>query len=157
MEPKAEQCSQRYLDFGINRQDWPVVVIGFAAMMAIAIPVGYLLGAIKPHLPTALAGGTGAWEALLKLVKEPLETSFFEELFFRALIFGWMAKRLPLEAAAILSTLIFGLTHIPAGLAMVVFATVLGYILAKAYARTKRIMVPVIIHYLVILAGSFLL
>jgi membrane protease YdiL (CAAX protease family) len=154
MSLQLNRTEKATLDFGLRTSDWRVIAIGFAVMLAIVVPVGYIFGAIKPHLPD-LALHT--WNGWLRLVKEPLETSLFEELLFRAALFGWLARHWHVEAAALFSTAIFALLHFPGGVAMIFFAFVLGYILAKAYAATGRIMVPIFIHYLVIVAGMFLL
>lgn len=142
------------IDFRLQTGDWRTIPLAAALMLAISVAVGIGFGAIVPHIPVVAAHSFWDW---LSFVKHPLETAVFEELFFRGLIFGGLRRVMPLEAAAIVSTLIFALLHWPAGLAMVVFAAVLGYILAKAYAKTGRISVPIAIHVLVIFAGMFLL
>lgn len=67
-----------------------------------------------------------------------------EEIIFRKIIFGELHKRMNFFFAALLSTLVFAIVHNdPAHLLM--YAT-MGFVFAFLYVKTKRILVPIIVH-----------
>lgn len=67
-----------------------------------------------------------------------------EEILFRKIIFGSFYKRMNFFLAALLSALIFGLIHMdPTHLLM--YAS-MGFVFAFLYVKTKRIIVPIIVH-----------
>jgi membrane protease YdiL (CAAX protease family) len=69
-----------------------------------------------------------------------------EEMVFRGLIFGALAPRIGVLAAALLSALLFGLVHGD----QVLFPTLaaLGFINALLYANTGNLLVPITLHAL---------
>jgi membrane protease YdiL (CAAX protease family) len=71
---------------------------------------------------------------------------FAEEVLFRGLIFGGLAQRMPLAAAAAISAVLFALSH---GLGVVAPIFVLGLGLAYVYARTGTIWAPMVTHAVV--------
>ncbi len=70
-----------------------------------------------------------------------------EEIAFRGVIFGWLRRRLSFLPAAILQALPFGLLHIQ--LEHVLYATLLGVMLALARERGRSLWVPVVIHVVI--------
>lgn len=70
-----------------------------------------------------------------------------EEVAFRGVIFGWLRRRLSFLPAAILQALPFGLLHIQ--LEHVLYATLLGVMLALARERGRSLWVPVAIHVVI--------
>ena len=80
---------------------------------------------------------------LLAAVLAPLA----EEVAFRGVIFSWLRRRLSFLPAAILQALPFGLLHIQ--LEHVLYATLLGAMLALARERGRSLWVPVAIHVVI--------
>jgi len=68
-----------------------------------------------------------------------------EELYFRGLIHSWLQSRFGLGLRIVLSSLIFGLAHLPA-VATAVSDFILGLICAVAYERSRSIWLPVALH-----------
>lgn len=67
-----------------------------------------------------------------------------EEIVFRKVIFGAFYKRMGFFMAAILSSLIFGIIHLD--LTHLLIYTAMGFVFAFLYVKTKRIIVPIIVH-----------
>ena len=80
---------------------------------------------------------------LLAAVLAPLA----EEVAFRGVLFSWLRRRLSFIPAAILQALPFGLLHIQ--LEHVLYATLLGAMLALARERGRSLWVPVAIHVVI--------
>jgi uncharacterized protein len=70
-----------------------------------------------------------------------------EEAFFRGLLQHRLPGPRPLAVAA--SALLFGLVHLPAGVAYAALATVLGFGCALVYERTRRIETAIAVHFAV--------
>ncbi|UJL47121.1 CPBP family intramembrane metalloprotease [Virgibacillus sp. NKC19-16] len=67
-----------------------------------------------------------------------------EEIIFRKIIFGQFYARTNFFIAALLSALIFGFIHLdPTHL--LIYAS-MGFVFAFLYVKTKRILVPIIVH-----------
>lgn len=67
-----------------------------------------------------------------------------EEIIFRKIIFGSLYKRMNFFLAGLLSALIFGFIHgEPQNILL--YAS-MGYVFAYLYVKTKRIIVPIIVH-----------
>ncbi|WP_373895198.1 lysostaphin resistance A-like protein [Virgibacillus natechei] len=67
-----------------------------------------------------------------------------EEIIFRKIIFGQFYAKTNFFIAALLSALIFGIIHLdPTHL--LVYAS-MGFVFAFLYVKTKRILVPIIVH-----------
>ncbi|MDR1473857.1 MAG: CPBP family intramembrane metalloprotease [Lactobacillales bacterium] len=70
-----------------------------------------------------------------------------EEITFRGIIMGKLLKNLP-WLSLILSSLLFGLAHIPSDLGSWVSYGGMGLILGLVYMRTKRLEVNICVHFL---------
>ncbi|MFD2130471.1 CPBP family intramembrane glutamic endopeptidase [Pseudogracilibacillus auburnensis] len=68
----------------------------------------------------------------------------FEELIFRKILFGTLHKKLHFFWAALISSLIFGVLHMDL-LHILIYVT-MGFVFAYLYVKTKRIIVPIIVH-----------
>ena len=67
-----------------------------------------------------------------------------EEIIFRKIIFGEFHKRMNFFFAALLSAFVFGIIHgEPEHL---LIYTAMGFVFAFLYVKTKRIIVPIIVH-----------
>lgn len=67
-----------------------------------------------------------------------------EEIVFRKIIFGALHKRFDFAIAAVISSLLFGLAH--QELSFLLTYTSMGFVFAFLYAKTKRIVVPIVAH-----------
>lgn len=67
-----------------------------------------------------------------------------EELLFRGLIFRWLRGRLDFAAAAVVSSVVFGLAHQRP--VQVVVTTVLGFALAWLYERSRSLVPAILLH-----------
>lgn len=69
-----------------------------------------------------------------------------EEIFFRGFFFGALRAKMPFWGAALISGLVFGLVHIPSGIAQAPPLALLGVVLAWLYERTGSLGAPMIMH-----------
>lgn len=69
-----------------------------------------------------------------------------EELVFRKILFGTFYKRWNFLVAVILSSLIFAVLHMDLVHTLIYFA--MGVVFAFLYVKTKRIIVPILVHML---------
>lgn len=67
-----------------------------------------------------------------------------EEIIFRKIIFGVLYKHTNFFIAGIISALIFGIIH-QEPKHLLIYAS-MGFVLAYVYVKTKRIIVPIIVH-----------
>lgn len=73
-----------------------------------------------------------------------LSAPILEEILFRKILFGLLDERFGFMIAAILSSTIFSLIHEDFSHFLVYFA--MGFVFAYLYARTQRILVPILVH-----------
>jgi membrane protease YdiL (CAAX protease family) len=81
-----------------------------------------------------------------------------EELYFRGLIHSWFQSRLGPGLRIFLSSLIFGLWHLPA-VGTAAAGVIFGLIVAVAYERSRSIWLPIALHMLnniFLIAGLYL-
>jgi len=94
--------------------------------------------------------GTSGWEALLVPLTELVLVALFEETLFRGVLYRNLERLLGSWAALAISSLVFGLAHLPnanvtvAGIAVTVVA---GLLFAAAYLVTRRLWLPVGMHF----------
>lgn len=69
-----------------------------------------------------------------------------EEFVFRKILFGTFYKKWNFLVAAILSSLIFAVVHMDLMHTLIYFA--MGVVFAYLYVKTKRIIVPILVHML---------
>lgn len=67
-----------------------------------------------------------------------------EELIFRKIIFGTLYKRMNFFLAVLISSFLFGVLHLELQHILIYFA--MGVALAYVYVKTKRIIVPILVH-----------
>ncbi|GLO65001.1 MULTISPECIES: type II CAAX endopeptidase family protein [Oceanobacillus] len=67
-----------------------------------------------------------------------------EEIIFRKIIFGELYKRMNFFFAGLLSAVIFGFIHLDPT-HILIYAS-MGFVFAFLYVKTKRIIVPIIVH-----------
>lgn len=125
----------------VLKQTCPIALITGAAVLGIAMHIGYIEPDLKITQVTALF-----------LVTNLFFTVIAEEAFFR----GFLQERLSLFLcrfrygrliAAICSALLFGAAHAAGGTTYLLLASLAGLGYAYAYFVTRRIEAPVIIHF----------
>jgi len=82
--------------------------------------------------------------APLFIIIPALIAPILEEIIFRKIIFGGLYKKTNFFIAATLSALIFGFIHGEPE-HILIYAS-MGYVFAFLYVKTKRIIVPIIVH-----------
>ena len=144
------------LDVRVHIGDIRLILFGFLATLAVALPIGYGTG----FLVSPAAQWQQGLERLLSfdaLVDIP-QIVLFEEILFRALLFGGLYNRLGLGPAVAASACIFGVLHlIQFPYPMAVMATWAGVVFALQYARTRRLSTPMITHALIVAVQFFVL
>lgn len=84
--------------------------------------------------------GTGAWWGVALMV---VAVPVFEEFIFRGLLFAGLKKTWSLRRSVLASSLLFAIFHPPM---FVIPSFLLGLMTALSYARTKALVVPVVVH-----------
>ena len=118
-------------------------LIGGAAMVASLIGGLVLVGAYRVE-------GTGAtWAALAAGFAQMAFVGVFEELLSRAIVFRLLERSLGTWAALLISSLLFGLAHLPgndASALSVVIAVLAGAFFGAAYLATRRVWLCIGLH-----------
>lgn len=95
---------------------------------------------------TLFAAGMDSWLGIvLSLVGIGVLAPIAEELLFRGLVYDWFRQKMPIWAAVVFSSLLFGLGHYDSWL-VVVSAFIMGLALALSYELSKSIWVPIFTH-----------
>ena len=102
--------------------------------------LGLLSGAVHPEV------GLPPWWLIFALSNLFL-TSLTEEAFFRGYLQSAISSKLGTALGIVAASLLFGLAHFGGGLALVVFASVLGAACGLGYYATGRLWVPVLMHF----------
>ncbi len=71
-----------------------------------------------------------------------------EELFYRGYLFALLCSLMPEAAAAVVSTVMFGLAHVYQGVRGIVMTTVLGGVFMGMYLLSGSLVVPMLAHAL---------
>jgi len=119
------------------------LILAWSGQIVAALIETYLFG-IDP--------GSENTEAILELTRiNPLlfiipaiVGPILEELVFRKIIFGTFYKRMNFFLAAIFSSIIFAILHLD--FSHILIYTAIGFVFAFLYVKTKRIIVPIIVH-----------
>lgn len=118
----------------------------YALSIAANVAQSQLVGSHPQDLVVAFGAHVGARAYLIDLLNGSVIAPFSEELFFRGLIFGGLAQRMPVAVAAIVSALLFALLH---GIGVLAPIFILGLGLAYVYRRTGTIWASMATHSLV--------
>jgi membrane protease YdiL (CAAX protease family) len=123
------------------RRTLPIAAVTMIVVLAIAVGVGFVAPQFKlpPYTPVFLATNL-------------LFTCVAEEAFFRGFLQERLANALPDNRAwqasvVVFSGVLFGLAHLGGGTVYALLATLCGLGYAYAYAVTKRIEAPIIVHF----------
>lgn len=125
----------------------------------IEFALGLLMGAVLFVATASILGlfgvwqidGTNAWTAMVYPLSIALGAAFFEEIFFRGILFRIAEESLGSWLAIALSAAVFGLVHglNPAASAISILAIGLesGVLLAAAYMYSRRLWLPIGLHF----------
>lgn len=135
--------------FELNRKDWREVLINFALLAVIVLPLGLLTGFVRPSaaLPS-IAEIVGRGAAIFFFVALP------EELLFRGVIHCYLERVLrwtPLATLS-LSSIIFGAAHLdnPPNVGYYfILASIAGFFYGRTYLRTGKIVPAALVHLLI--------
>lgn len=90
--------------------------------------------------------GLDSWQGIvLSLLGIGVLVPIAEEIFFRGLLFDWFRNKMPIWAAVLITSLLFGLAHYDSWIVMV-STFIMGVALALAYQYTKSIWISIFIH-----------
>jgi CAAX protease family protein len=143
----------RPADLGLRRPSG--AALRYAAAFGIALYVASIginvlqirvAGAHPQDLVLAFGAHSGLRAYVLDLLNGAVIAPFSEEIFFRGLIFGSLARRMPTAGAAAASALLFALLH---GVGVIAPIFVLGLGLAYVYHRTGSVWASMLTHSLV--------
>ncbi|HWQ58534.1 MAG TPA: CPBP family intramembrane glutamic endopeptidase [Clostridia bacterium] len=98
---------------------------------------------------SAMLGGTGALAIIASILVAPIA----EEVFFRGLVYTRLRRAMPSIAAALISSLIFGLLH--QQLIWVCYAFAVGLAMAAVFERTLSTRATIAVHLAFNLAGGY--
>ncbi|MBP2259043.1 CPBP family intramembrane glutamic endopeptidase [Virgibacillus alimentarius] len=110
----------------------------------LAITIETNLFGIKPGSANTEAIVNIARSAPLFIIIPALIAPILEEIIFRKIIFGVLYTRTNFFIAAVLSALVFGIIH-GEPMHILIYAS-MGFVFAFLYVKTKRIIVPIIVH-----------
>jgi len=140
------QLSGTGFDFHLRWSDWKTGLRELAFFTPPVIVLGLALGFIHPHrnLP-----GVGA--ALLRWVGIFFFTAVPEELFFRAWVQNLLERRIGRQAALVIASVLFGLSHFNKRSAhfnwrYVLLATIAGIFYGRAWRENRRVPASTITH-----------
>lgn len=142
---------------GLSQRDWrreASIGLGVFLIIATGLVVFFSIMGAPPRLkgwPTAfnLTYVTAYLTWLFTVVLQAVAVAISEEAIFRGWLTTFLLTRLSWrDGAALISAVIFGLTHFDKGLGDVVFTALLGYLLALLYIWRKNLTAAIAVHAL---------
>ena len=144
------QLSGTGFDFHLRWSDWKTGLRELVFFAPAVIALGLALGFIHPH-----ANRPGIGSATLRWVLIFLFTAVPEELFFRAWVQNLLERRVGRQAALVVASVIFGLSHFNKRLSArmphfnwpyVLLATIAGIFYGRAWRENRRVPASTITH-----------
>lgn len=133
-------------DFRLKWSDWTTGLRELAFFAPLVLALGLALGFIHPHknLP-ALGTAVLRWVGIFFFVAVP------EELFFRAWVQNLLERRLSRNAALVIASALFGLSHFNKRTThfnwqYVLLATIAGIFYGRAWRERRRVAASTITH-----------
>jgi len=127
-----------------------LAAVGYIAYIVFAAIYGAIVQPEQDDLTRELGLDDGGFGVIAAGVLIIAVAPVAEEVFFRGFMYGGLRSRLPVWAAALISSGIFGLLHYtdPDSIAVVPQLALLGVLLAWLYERTGSLWPPIILHVL---------
>jgi membrane protease YdiL (CAAX protease family) len=119
------------------------VFMAFASQTIAGLIETYLLGITQGSQNTADIMNITITAPLFMIIPMVI-APILEEIIFRKIIFGALYKRFNFFVAALLSAFVFGIIH-GEPQHILIYAG-MGFVFAFLYVKTKRIIVPIIVH-----------
>jgi uncharacterized protein len=140
------QLSGTGFDFHLKWSDWKTGLRELVLFAPFVLVIGLALGFIHPHrnLP-------GVGSALLRWIGIFFFTAVPEELFFRAWVQNLLERRAGRQAALVIASVLFGLSHFNKRSAhfnwrYVLLATIAGIFYGRAWREQRRVPASTITH-----------
>ena len=136
--------------FNPSTVDVKVSVVNFLLFAAIAVPLGLVLGFLRPDFDAAALRGAPAMMGVIFLFN-----ALPEEILFRGLIQNWIEKRIAMRTGSLLiSSVIFGASHLNNGNPLpnyryMLMASIAGVFYGLAWRSRKNVLTSSITHTLV--------
>lgn len=145
MKPDMQQYNMRKETPSANPVLWSIIGV-FLAYFAqfIAVYIETEIFGIPPGSENTAMIMEITRIAPIFMIVPALIAPILEEIIFRKIIFGSLYKRTNFFIAAIISALIFGFIH-GEPIHLLIY-TSMGFVFAYLYVKTKRIIVPIIVH-----------
>jgi membrane protease YdiL (CAAX protease family) len=133
-------------DFHFSWSDWKIGLRELAFFAPVVIAAGLGLGFIHPH-----ANGPTLTKAVLRWVGIFIFIAVLEELFFRAWVQNLLERHLGRNAALVVASILFGLSHFNKRSAhfnwrYVLLATIAGIFYGRAWRSERRVAASAISH-----------
>jgi len=126
---------------------WALALAAIAFVLRIGLSKILIYGMpewAKMAAPPASLHGENIFSIALFLIMTVLITPVVEEIFFRGFLFQWMASRRPIWLAAIISAVMFGVSHIvPAQVISAIFA---GLLIVYIFVASGSIWPAIVFH-----------
>lgn len=130
----------------------PIVLMGLGMNVATNLVMGFL----PEELLSSYEQASSVYDevGLIVLLHTLISAPIVEEWVFRGLVFDRMKKGMPVVAAMIISSVLFGVLH--GNLVWAAYATVLGILLTWVFCRTKSLLASILFHFTYNLCGILL-
>jgi uncharacterized protein len=133
-------------DFHFRWSDWKIGFRELAFFAPVVIAAGLALGFIHPHANVPSLG-----KAILSWMGIFVFIAVLEELFFRAWVQNFLERRLGRNAALVIASIFFGLSHFNKRSAhfnwrYVLLATIAGIFYGRAWREHRRVPASAITH-----------
>jgi uncharacterized protein len=133
-------------DFHFRWSDWKIGLRELAFFAPVVIAAGLALGFIHPHANVPSLG-----KAILSWMGIFVFIAVLEELFFRAWVQNFLERRLGRNAALVIASIFFGLSHFNKRSAhfnwrYVLLATIAGIFYGRAWREHRRVPASAITH-----------
>jgi uncharacterized protein len=106
----------------------------------------FILPAEQSTVPASGQGRLSRLGALAMLLLVGVAIPVVEEMLFRGVLYAWMSEQMPWVAAAVLSSLVFGVAHFESGKPVVAACAVSGLSLAASFHYSHSLFAPILIH-----------
>jgi membrane protease YdiL (CAAX protease family) len=135
-----------------TRKDWSVGLRHYLYFLPVGLPLGLAIGFVR-FRPLALSWWQTAGVALGTFLGMLWVVALAEEFFFRGVMQQGLARRFGNPAAIIVTSIAFGLVHLPfrafPNWKFALVAAVAGLFYGRAYAQAGGIRAAMIVHALV--------
>lgn len=152
----------RQLKNDINIREFTAVIIfNYALSIGMVLTLLFVVTKLAPTdvLASIMEGAevpTEFTSALIGLITASILAPIAEELLFRGVLLTRMKRKIGVTAAVLLSSALFGMTHLSVSM---LHAGIFGICMCILYLKTKNILVPIVFHmiynFLLTVVGSY--